>query len=153
MQWHLIELTRPDIEHILEIEEMSFAEPWSLTLLLEELICKDAFDYVIKIYGAKETETVIAYICTRIIYSEMNILRIAVSKEWRGIGVASWLLDKLFEIAVSKGVVSVFLEVKSSNNAALALYNKSGFANIGKRPNYYTEAGEDALVLMKKLTS
>lgn len=151
MQSRLFELTRPDIEQILEIEEISFNEPWSLMLFLEELICKDALDYVVKTYETKETETVTAYICSRITGSEMSILRIAVSKKWRGIGIASWLLNKLFEIAIIKGVTSVFLEVKSSNSAALALYNKAGFIHIGKRRNYYTETGEDALVLLKKL--
>ncbi|MBU3948730.1 MAG: ribosomal protein S18-alanine N-acetyltransferase [Proteobacteria bacterium] len=153
MQWQLFELIRSDIEQILEIEEISFKEPWSLTLFLEELICKDSFDYVVKTYGSKEPETVIAYICSRIIGDEMSILRIAVSKKWRCIGIASWLLNKLFEKAIFRGVTSVFLEVRSSNNEALALYNKSGFTNIGRRPNYYAETGEDALVLMKRLTS
>jgi ribosomal-protein-alanine N-acetyltransferase len=56
-----------------------------------------------------------------------------------------------FEIAVTKGVRSVFLEVRKSNDAAIALYGKLGFKPVGKRSNYYSETGEDALVFMKKL--
>lgn len=152
MQWHLSGLTRPDIEQILEIEKTSFKEPWSLALFLEELICKDAFDYVVKSCETKEPKNVIAYVCSRIIGSEMSILRIAVSKKMLGIGIASWLLNKLLEIAISKKVTSVILEVRSSNKAALSLYNKAGFVTIGIRPNYYTETREDAIVLLKKLT-
>jgi ribosomal-protein-alanine N-acetyltransferase len=120
-------------------------------LFLEELICKDALDYVVKIFENKKPEIVIAYICSRIIGNEISILRIAVAKKWQAIGVASWLLNKFFEIATGKGVTSVLLEVRSSNHAALALYNKAGFIKIGTRSNYYTETGEDAIVLLKKL--
>jgi len=152
LQWHLSKLTRPDIEQILEIEKTSFKEPWSLALFLEELICKDAFDYVVKSYGTKEPKTVIAYVCSRIIGSEMSILRIAVSNKLLGIGIAFWLLNKLLKIAISKKVTSVILEVRSSNKPALALYSKAGFVTIGIRPNYYTETREDAIVLLKELT-
>ncbi len=153
MQLHLSELTRSDIEQILEIEKISFKETWSLLLFLEELKCKDALNYVVKTDMSKDPETVIAYICTRIIDREMSILRIAVSKKWQNMGIAYWLLNKVFEIAYSKGAVSVFLEVRNSNKAALALYDKAGFINIGKRPHYYVETGEDALVLFKELSA
>ena len=95
---------------------------------------------------------VIAYLCSRITGSEMSILRIAVLTKWRNSGIASWLLNRCFEIALTKGVTSVFLEVRESNNAATSLYGKLGFMPVGKRPNYYSETGEDALVFMKKLS-
>jgi ribosomal-protein-alanine N-acetyltransferase len=55
-------------------------------------------------------------------------------------------------MARDKGVTSVFLEVRESNSAAITLYGKLGFISVGKRPAYYSETGEDALVFMKKLT-
>lgn len=152
MHWNLSVLSLFDIEQILEIEEISFKAPWSRTLFLEELACKDASDYVVKLTGSEKHEPVIAYICSRIIGCEMSILRVAVSPKWRNLGIASWLLDKSFNMARDKSVTSVFLEVRDSNSAAIALYNKTGFIQIGKRPNYYSETGEAALVFMKKLT-
>ena len=152
MHWHLSGLSLYDVEQILAIEEVSFKAPWSRTLFLEELACKTAFNYVVKLSGSEKLEPVIAYICSRIIGCEMSILRIAVSPKWRNLGIASWLLDKCFKMSRDKGVTSVFLEVRESNSAATALYDKQGFISVGKRPAYYPETGEDAVVLMKKLT-
>ena len=152
MHWNLSVFSLYDIEQILAIEEVSFKAPWSRSLFLEELACKDASDYVVKLTGSEKHVPVIAYICSRIIGCEMSILRIAVSPKWRNLGIASWLLDKCFKTARNKGVKSVFLEVRNSNSTAITFYDKSGFIQIGKRHNYYSETGEDAVVLMKKLT-
>lgn len=152
MQWHLYALTESDIEQILLIEKVSFKQPWSSKLFHEELSSKDAFDYVVKTKGSDMPEEVMAYLCSRITGSEMSILRIAVAVKWRNSGIALWLLNRCFEIALTKGVTSVFLEVRESNNPAAALYRKMGFMPVGKRPKYYSETGEDALVFMKKLS-
>jgi len=152
LDWNLSSLSLYDIEQILVIEEISFEAPWSRSLFFEELACKTAFNYVVKLTGSEKHEFVIAYICSRIIGCEMSILRIAVSPKWRNLGIASWLLDKCFKMSLDKGVTSVFLEVRESNSAAIALYDKQGFISVGKRPAYYPETGEDAVVLMKKLT-
>ena len=152
MHWNLSGLSLYNIEQVLAIEEISFKAPWSRTLFLEELACRTAFNYVVKLTGSEKLEPVIAYICSRIISCEMSILRIAVSPEWRNLGIASWLLDKCFKMARDKGVTSVFLEVRESNSSAIALYGKLGFISVGKRPAYYPETGEDALVFIKKLT-
>ncbi len=152
MRWHLSALTESDIEQILLIEKISFKQPWSSKLFYEELSSKDAFDYVVTLDSPDKPVPVIAYLCSRITGSEMSILRIAVVPEWRNSGIASWLLNRCFERVLTKGVTSVFLEVRESNNAATALYSKLGFMPVGKRPRYYSETGEDALVFMKKLS-
>lgn len=152
MQWYLSALTESDIEQILLIEKISFKQPWSSKLFHEELSSRDAFDYVVKLDCSDKPDEVIAYLCSRITGSEMSILRIAVAPECRNSGIAFWLLNRCFEIAVTKGVTSVFLEVRESNNAAAALYSKLAFMPVGKRPNYYSETGEDALVFMKNLS-
>jgi len=152
LQWHLSALTESDIKQILLIEKISFKQPWSSKLFLEELSSKDALDYVVKLNCSDKPGQVIAYLCSRITRGEMSILRIAVATKWRNSGIARWLLNRCFEIALTKGVTSVFLEVRESNNAATALYSKLGFMSVGKRPNYYHETGEDALVFMKKLS-
>lgn len=152
MQWRLSSLTESDIEQILLIEKISFKQPWSSKLFHEELSSKDAFDYVVKLNGPDKTGEVMAYLCSRITGSEMSILRIAVAPKCRNSGIAFWLLNRCFQIALTKGVISVFLEVRKSNNAATALYSKLGFIPVGIRLNYYPETGEDALVFMKKLS-
>ena len=152
MQWRLSALTESDIEQILLIEKISFKQPWSSKLFHEELSSKDAFDYVVKLNGPDKTGEIMAYLCSRITGSEMSILRIAVAPKCRNSGIAFWLLNRCFQIALTKGVTSVFLEVRKSNYAATALYSKIGFMPVGIRLNYYPETGEDALVFMKKLS-
>jgi len=152
LQWHLSALTESDIKQILLIEKISFKQPWSSKLLYEELSSRDAFDYVVKLNDSDMPGKVIAYLFSRITGSEMSILRIAVATKWRNLRIALWLLNRCFEIALTKGVTSVFLEVRESNNAATALYSKLEFIPVGKRSNYYSETGEDALVFMKKLS-
>jgi [ribosomal protein S18]-alanine N-acetyltransferase len=152
LKWRLSILTESDIEQILLIEKTSFMQPWSHQLFHEELSSKDAFDYVVKLNNYDRPGEVIAYFCSRITGDEMSILRIAVESGWRNSGLAFWLLGRCLEIALTKGVATVFLEVRESNNAAISLYRKLGFINVGKRPDYYSETGEDALVFMKKLS-
>jgi ribosomal-protein-alanine N-acetyltransferase len=60
-------------------------------------------------------------------------------------------LKKCFTTGLKQGATSAFLEVRPSNASAMALYSKKGFRLIGRRPKYYTDTREDALVLMKNL--
>ena len=144
----LMTASEDDIEAILVLERNSFAMPWSRLSFLEELSCKTAFNHVAR---SENGRSVIGYHFFRIIADEMHILKIATAPEWRCCGAASQILEKSFQQALEAGAVSAFLEVRPSNTPALALYKKLGFQIIGKRPGYYPETGEDALVLMKNL--
>ncbi len=146
-----------DIDSILEIEEQSFGKPWSRTSFLEELSCRDSYNYRVRLSPDCEDRKqddgygrIIAYICFRMITDEVHILKIAVAPEWRCCGVGFRVLEKCLSMGAEKGAVSSFLEVGSCNGKAIALYNKFGFNVIGKRRGYYQGTGEDALVLMKK---
>jgi ribosomal-protein-alanine N-acetyltransferase len=92
-----------------------------------------------------------AYICFRLIAGEMHILKIAVRFEGREQGVASWLLNQSLQIALKHKTVAVYLETRITNKAALKLYHAHGFEVVGKRPAYYADNREDALIMMKKL--
>lgn len=151
MQWRLSALTESDIEQVLLIEKISFKQPWSSKMFDDELSSRDAFDFIVKSDGPEKPGAVLAYLCSRITGSEMSILRIAVDPQCRNLKIASWLFNQCFEMALAKGVKSVFLEVRESNSAAISLYSRFGFLPVGKRPRYYSETGEDALVFMKKL--
>jgi len=93
----------------------------------------------------------VAYIFFRLVVDEMHILKIAVAPEWRCRGIASVLMKKSMELADTKGCNAAYLEMRPANTAAVTLYRKLGFCVIGKRTNYYSETGEDALVMCKKL--
>ncbi|UCF94641.1 MAG: ribosomal protein S18-alanine N-acetyltransferase [Desulfobacterales bacterium] len=143
--WRISTLNPSDLEAVLAIETVSFQSPWRPLSFLTELSCRNADSYVVKL----EAEQVIAYICLRSVADELHILKIAVAPQWRGYGVASWLLAECLGRASQQGLAAAYLEVRPSNRPARALYAKFGFQVIGKRRNYYPETREDALVMVK----
>ena len=83
--------------------------------------------------------------------TELHIIRIAVAQDFRTMGVGTWLLQQCFKLVEQKNFDAVYIEVRPSNKAAIALYRKLGFDLIGTRPNYYPDSNEDALVMKKQL--
>ncbi len=154
--WILMPLTEKDVDRIFDIEQDSFLQPWPRSLFLEELASEYGWGYLVNRNNASEKEQPVAFIFFRLFAEEMHIFKIAVAKAWRRHKIASWLLERCFEIAVENHVLKVFLEVRYSNNSAIILYTKLGFQIVGRRPNYYSEpsyrlTGEDALVMMRTL--
>ena len=78
---------------------------------------------------------------------EAEILRIAVDPDKRRKHIGSALMDELLDFGDNEGYVSIFLEVRESNEAARALYEKSGVDTIGKRVDYYRNPVEDAVIM------
>jgi ribosomal-protein-alanine N-acetyltransferase len=118
---------------------------------LEELVCNNAYSYAVRTHSVDQRIEIIAYVFLRILLTEMHIMRIAVAQEFQDRGVATWLLQKCLRLAKQKKVYSVYIEVRPYNKTAIALYRKSGFQLLGRRPRYYPETGEDALVMVKHL--
>ena len=77
------------------------------------------------------------------------ITNVAVTKTARKSGVATCLLEALFEYAKTHKLNFISLEVRGSNNPAISLYNKLGFENVGTRKNFYTDPREDAIIMTK----
>jgi len=150
-QWQLTSVNLADINPIIEIERQSFSWPWKRVSFLGELNNGQACSYMVKLNDSTHADKVIAYIFFRQVKEELHILKIAVTPAWRSRGIASRLLKKCFTTGLKRGATSAFLEVRPSNASAMALYNKKGFRIIGRRPKYYTDTREDALVLMKNL--
>ena len=149
--WDIVGFTASDIDEVSEIERMCFPSPWKTSAFVEELSCRDAFDWVVKETGETGGNSIIAYICSRLIIQDMYILKIAVTPRRQRQGIASWLLEKCFVLASEKNVQIAFLDVRPSNIPAIKLYKKLGFHTVGIRPNYYIETREDALVMRKHL--
>ena len=82
---------------------------------------------------------------------EMEILNLAVEPSYRRRGAATKLLEAAMEFAQARGARRVFLEVRASNAGAIAFYRRYGFAEIARRPRYYAEPVEDALVLAREI--
>ncbi|MBE7550857.1 MAG: ribosomal protein S18-alanine N-acetyltransferase [Anaerolineales bacterium] len=77
---------------------------------------------------------------------EAHISTIAVHPDWRGLGLGEWLLLALLEAGQVLGAETATLEVRPSNEPALALYQKYQFEEVGRRPRYYSDNDEDALI-------
>ena len=142
---------RIDLEPILAIEQLSFQWPWGRLFFEDELSCQNACSYVVKSAGADTEAQIAAYAFLRRAANELHVLKIAVAPAQRGQGMATWFLNHCFVMAAQQGAGSVYLEVRRSNIAAIKLYKKLGFREIGRRPNYYPDSNEDALVMMKDL--
>jgi ribosomal-protein-alanine N-acetyltransferase len=146
--WRMVPMTEDHIEAVVSIENASFACPWRQALFVEELRCQQALSYVVTpLHGSQ----VVAFICLRQIRNDLHMLKIAVSPAYRKRGIAVWLLTECCELARVKGMEQIKLEVRPSNLAAKELYLKLGFRQIGIKPKYYVETGEEALVFVKEL--
>jgi ribosomal-protein-alanine N-acetyltransferase len=133
-------LSYGDLPSVIAIERRSFPTPWSLAMFVLELskptgICLAAED---------ETGLIGYVVCAR--YDEVwHLMNVAVTAEQRRRGVATELLDRLFEEAGSDARYT--LEVRVSNLPAIAMYERRGFRSAGRRRSYYHDNGEDALIM------
>jgi len=84
-----------------------------------------------------------------LILNEAHITNIAVKEEYRGMGVGKRILESLIYYCALKNIDSMTLEVRKSNMVAQKLYRKYGFVEYGVRSNYYTDNGEDAIVMWR----
>jgi ribosomal-protein-alanine N-acetyltransferase len=134
-----------DVRSLWEIEKVSFPSPWSLWCFLAEYANSKSTILVAGPPPPDPWETW-GYIIYWILADEMHLLNLAVHPAQRRRGIARSLLTAALEKARAQGAAVVWLEVRPSNGAALALYHSFGFKEIGIRPGYYTDNGEDALI-------
>jgi len=133
-----------DLKHIVEIEAASFKDPWPRIAFESELWNSDSM-----FLKAVIKDNIIAYMILRKLVDEFHIMNIAVAPEHRKKGIAQKLLTYALENL--KGGKLLLLEVRNSNKAAIALYQKNGFTVLHTRKRYYSD-GEDAIVMTKEIT-
>lgn len=139
-----IRRTHPDdLAEIAEAEALIFSDPWTREDILGTLSSEGAMCYT-----AIRDNRAVAYIIGRIIPPEGEIYRIATLPEYRGRGIAYRLLDFAVKTERGRGLESLFLEVRSQNVPARALYKSYGFVEIGVRKGYYKNPTDDAIVMM-----
>lgn len=136
------EMRAADIDRVHELETICFRTPWSRASLLGEL-SNDVAYYTVAVDG----ELVIGYAGTWIMFDEAHVTNIAVDPDYRCRGIATGMILHLMKIALKKGAERMTLEVRETNHTAQRLYASLGFAYAGTRRHYYTDTGEDALIL------
>jgi ribosomal-protein-alanine N-acetyltransferase len=142
-------LAAGDIDRVCQIEEAVFSMPWSRASFESELEDDGTtFSWV-----AERNGDVIAYFVAWLVEDELHIGNIAVESSSRRRGTGERLLTYCLERAVERGVSMATLEVRVSNAAAAALYEKHGFQPVAIRRRYYSDNGEDAIVMLRAFPS
>jgi len=131
-----------DIDNVLIVEEQCFTVPWSREGFVGEM--KNELSYYLVMV---DRGTIIGYAGMWIIVDEAHVTNVAIMPEYRGRKNGETLMARLIECAKDRGALSMTLEVRTSNTAALGLYAKFGFVSRGIRRNYYTETHEDAIIM------
>ncbi len=129
-----------DLPAILALEASAFETPWSRQSLEEELLLGEDWP---RLYVAEDTEIVAYCACVRLL-GELEIYRIAVDPKRRREGWGRALVSYVLE---QSGTKLCRLEVRAGNLGARAFYEQLGFRPVGLRKNYYTDSGEDAILL------
>lgn len=143
-------MTEHDLLEVVEIEEMSGLSRWGWAAYYAELqgTNRDLM-LIARIARAPiiEHQRIAGYIVARESAGELHINNVAVRDQYRRRGVGSALLGRIMDTAKRLKVKVAFLEVRSGNRAAQALYEKIGFQAIARRPDYYSDPREDAVVM------
>lgn len=130
-----------DQKAIALLEEECFITPWSERAIL------DSYNNSTLFLLFEEEGEILGYVGLQIVLDEGYITNVAVTKKARKRGVGSALISRLKEVAKEKGLRFISLEVRKSNAAAIALYEKQGFKAVGKRKNFYSHPTEDGLIM------
>ena len=162
--------TEEDLVRILEIEREAISPPWSHGSLLREIYSDDSFfavwdagtvpvSHVSRqenrppVFQDKRTvplsSKINGFIILRRVADEAELFQIAIDPAFRRRGIADALMEAALNSADSYGVISIYLEVRNSNIAAISLYKKHGFEQAHLREEYYTEPVEDAVVMAR----
>ena len=142
ISYKLLPMTAETIPSIAEIEKMCFSQPWSEAALHEELFN----DTACFIAAVTEDGQVAGYAGLHCVLDEGYIANVAVRPEYRRQGVAGELLKAFLRFGQAN-LAFLTLEVRASNEAAIALYAKYGFREVGRRKNYYDAPREDAILM------
>lgn len=139
-------MTVRDLDEVMAIEAQVFSLPWSKQSYMGEL--KNQFaTYLV---CDKEAE-VTGYVGIWVVFEEAHITNVAVAPKWQGQGLGRVLMEEAEKVARSKNALRILLEVRPSNHAALSLYKSLGYMETGRRKEYYSDNGEDAIVMTKLL--
>ena len=133
------------VAQVAELEKCCFTAPWSENSIRYELTNPISLWLV-----AVEDGKLLGYVGSQSVMGEADMMNVAVEPESRRRGIGRRLVEDLVQALKDRQVNSLTLEVRASNKPAKALYDQLGFLQIGRRPNYYRNPKEDALILRKE---
>ncbi|MDO5146985.1 MAG: ribosomal protein S18-alanine N-acetyltransferase [Eubacteriales bacterium] len=142
------EMQPQDCHEVWLLQRDCFSHPWSESGI-EEMFCTPGYHNLILC----QKKRVIGYIGMKSVMDEADITNVAIAPDCRRQGMGKMLLERLLEDARDKKIERIYLEVRVSNEAAMALYEQAGFCQVGIRKNYYEKPMEDARIMMWELTA
>ncbi|ELK45814.1 ribosomal protein S18-alanine N-acetyltransferase [Halobacillus sp. ACCC02827] len=137
------QMTPADVEGVMEVEKISFPVPWSEETFQKEMDDNPYAHY----YVVEEEGRIIGYCGLWLIIDEAHVTNIAIHPDYRGQKHGENLFRHTCEQAIEHGAIQLSLEVRVSNTAAQHMYRKFGLVPGGIRKRYYSDNGEDALVM------
>jgi ribosomal-protein-alanine N-acetyltransferase len=135
-----------DLPAIEKIERVSFSTPWTESMYAAELIRT-----VTVFLAAEEAGVVVGYVCAWAVVDKGHILKIAVAPDRSRQGIGGLLMAELTKKFLSRGVDKMWLEVRQNNSAALSFYQGLGFSEVALHKKYYSDTGEDAIVMARRI--
>lgn len=136
-----------DLEAVAAIEARSFPTPWPVDGYRRELTANERAHYYVLTREAAGKRPVVGFAGHWMVAGEAHVSIIAVDPAWRGKSLGKLLLLNLLLVALEQGATLAMLEVRHRNRVAQGLYREYGFDVVGRRPGYYKDTGEDAVLM------
>lgn len=140
-------MEQADLEQVIEIDRKSFSLPWPVSSFQYELTRNESSRCWVAELDTTAGSVITAMAVVWFIIDELHIATIAVDPEYRRLKIGRKLLAVILKDALSAGAKFAFLEVRESNAAARAMYRGFGFQEAGRRPHYYSDTNEDAILM------
>ena len=140
-----VRLNETHVEAIAQLEKICFSDPWSEASIRSEV--KNPLSLWLV---AIDDNKLAGYVGSQSVLGWADMMNLAVAPEYRRLGIGEKLVTELIEKLKENQVTCLTLEVRISNEPAIKLYTKLGFAEVGRRPGYYHNPREDALILRKE---
>jgi [ribosomal protein S18]-alanine N-acetyltransferase len=142
--------TLADLPDLLRLEEACFSAPWTRKMLEAELTGNQFAHFLVARETAKSATSdgpIVGSLCFWIVFEEVRLMNLAVAEEMRRRGIGAALVGSALRIGLIQAATCAVLEVRASNDAALALYRRFGFTQVSIRPSYYSNPVEDAVLM------
>ena len=140
-----VRLNESHVEDIARLEKICFSDPWSVSSIGSEVNNPLSLWLV-----AVDGETVAGYVGSQSVLGWADMMNLAVAPSYRRLGIGEKLVNELICQLKDNHITCLTLEVRVSNAPAITLYEKLGFSEVGRRPGYYHNPREDALILRKE---
>ena len=140
-----IKMRQEHVAAVAALDALCFSMPWSENAVAEELTNPLSLWLVVT-----DGEKLVGYIGSQSVMGEADMMNVAIDPAYRRRGIGETLILELIRHLKQNGVYSLALEVRVSNEAAIGMYEKLGFVQVGRRPGYYRKPIEDALILKKE---